>query len=193
MEATHSVIEEARDQWRLFMDNVAADQFFWETIINGWAARRAPRLAGTLTTPPKLQLRAVHPAPVVAYSSEHGTEADLRLAVEVLGLRRFANNYQPRDGLSLIAIVPNDSDQDTGLALLFTRKRFSLGFARQEYDGGEDVTSIILGLDLAAELQNKQGGLGLEVSKKLDCVRARVAAGVDAPDANLDESALCGD
>lgn len=183
MEATQQAVSDARVRWDAFMANVVADQFVWETMINGAAARRLPRIAGTLTTPPQYQLRILHPTPVLSYSTEGGAQADLRLAVEVLGIRRFASEtYEPQAGLSLVAIVPGEREEDTGWGLLFTLKRFSFGLARQEFDNGEDVTGLVFGLDLAAELGNDQSGLRVALDGRLACLEATIDARTEPRD-----------
>ncbi len=177
MEATNLVIAQARDDWKAFMENAVGDQFVWETIFNSWAANHLPPIAGTLSTPPRFQLRIVHPTPVVVYSTLGGIEAEPRLAVELFGVRRFGRDYAPNGGVSLIGIFPSDRDQGTGWGLLLTRKRFSFGITKQEFNNGEDIVALVFGIDLAAQLQNQQGGLRERIDNKLSHILESLARG----------------
>lgn len=192
MVATRSVITASKNRWDHFMDNVVAEQFIWETLFNGWIGAD-----GTLTTPPRRQWRIAHPTPVIAYSTEGGTQATARLAVELIGIRRYAaETYEPRSGVSLIGIVPGDRAEKTAWGLLWTRNRYSVGLARQRFDNGDDVVALVLGIDLADRLQKKGEKVRArvtEIDKRFECVRTKIKARIDPNDdaAQLAASQAC--
>ena len=186
MEATAATAELAAMRWSTFMNSVVADQFVWETLFNGWVGKRLPRIGGGLMDPPRHQFRLMHPTPVVAYTSEGGAQADVRLAVEVFGIRAFRReSFEPRSGLSLVAIVPGSREEDTGWGLLWTQRRFSFGIAQQEFDDGTDTTALIVGLDMAREARNEAAGLKSRFDARIACFKATAAVRIARVDANV--------
>ena len=175
IDATTDAIAGAQQRWADFMDKVAGDQFFWETLFNGGVATFAPSLEGTLMTPPTIQLRVVHPTPMVAYSSQGGSAVKPRLAAEVLGYRKYAREtFEPEHGISIVTLLPGDRDESFGWGLLLTLTRASFGFVWQDDGQYDDVFTVIFGFDLAKSLNNQQSGLKDRATGQLTAISDEV-------------------
>ena len=161
MDTTAAAIAAASDRWDLFMANAVADQFPWETLLNGWLGERFDSLAGTLAYPPEWQLRILHPEPVMVVSTEGSTEFKARIAVEALGYRKLSkgNDYRARNGISIVLTLPASSAEKIGYGLLYTRKAATFGIMTQKIEGQGDVISLVFGLTLAERLENTSNKL----------------------------------
>lgn len=178
MQATADAIHAARTRWDEFMSNVVHDQFIWETLFNGWLAKSSGAFAGTLSQPPTAQLRIVHPAPVLLYSNEDGSQFQPRIGVEMLGYRRFnaSRAYRPSWGISAMMLLPGSSTEEIGWGLSYTSKRLTIGVAWREIDGNDDVFTIVIGAKAADLFTNEATGLADEVDRRLD----EILVGVEA-------------
>lgn len=166
MEATGAVIHDSRTRWDAFFKNAMLDQFPWETYVNEWGRHWLPQLQGTLRQPPTAQLRVAHPTPVVIVDDSDGTSFEPSLGIEALGWRAYdTKSYEPRWGVSLVAVLQTESQDSTGYGLLFVAKSFSLGAIVRDSASDSDDVQIMLGVDIAKLFKNQSSASTLRASE----------------------------
>lgn len=156
MEATGAVIHESRTRWDAFFTNAMLDQYPWETYVNEWGRHWLSPLRGTLSQPPAAQIRVAHPTPVVVVDDSDGTAFEPSLGIEALGWRAYdEKSYEPRWGVSLLAVLKTESRDSTGYGLLFVAKSFSFGAIVRDTENNSNDVQLVLGVDIAKLFRNK--------------------------------------
>jgi hypothetical protein len=154
-------IRDSELRWTNFSEKVTSDQFVWETLVNGWI------FEGTLSTPPRKQLRLLHPVALMSYARDSG-KFEPELGIDVLGLRTYGENYDPEWGLSIFALLESGNAEDTGWGINLAFENFTLGVVRQDTADKVDETKIILGYNLAGLFANKRNELAERKRELLD-------------------------
>jgi len=162
VEATAELIRQANERWTMFETNVIHDQYPWETLLfNDWLAGASSRFTGTLTHPPTLQIRAIHPVPTAIFDASGGDSLFRpRLTFEVLGLRSLnESDYTPKRALSVIMTLKAESTESNGWGLLYTWKRGSFGLVQQKVGPGDRAIGLVFGIDLANQIDSERNNL----------------------------------
>lgn len=172
MEFVSESISQAKDRWDKFMANAISDQFMWETWVNaGLAGSRFETFSGSLAYPPRTQLRVLHPAAAQLVALEGETTFKTRIAIEVIGLRRFsAETYEPSQGFAIAAIPKASPQESWGYGLTYSRKTFSVGVVVQDLEQGHNVVQLVVGMKLAQFIKDK----GSTLQKRVDDVKLRL-------------------
>lgn len=158
MEATAATIQDSRARWDAFFKNAMLDQFPWETYANEWGRHWFAPLRGTLRQPPTAQIRIAHPTPVVVVDDSDGTSFEPSLGIEALGWRAYdKKSYEPRWGVSLVAVLKTEARDSTGYGLLFVAKSFSVGAIVRDTEKDSNDVQLMLGVDIAKLLKNRSG------------------------------------
>jgi hypothetical protein len=166
MEATGAVIHDSRTRWDAFFKNAMLDQFPWETYANEWGRHWLSPLQGTLRQPPTAQLRIAHPTPVVIVDDSDGTSFEPSLGIEALGWRAYdTKSYEPRWGVSLVAVLKTESQDSTGYGLLFVAKSFSIGAIVRDTASDSNDVQLMLGVDIAKLFKNQSSASALRASE----------------------------
>lgn len=165
-------IGQAKDRWDKFMANAISDQFMWETWVNaGLAGSRFETFSGSLAYPPRTQLRFLHPAAAEVVALQGESTFRTRIAIEVIGLRRFAaETYEPSLGFAIAAIPKASPQESWGYGLTYSRKTFSIGVVVQDLEQGHNVVQLVVGMKLAQFIKDK----GSTLQKRVDDVKLRL-------------------
>ncbi len=164
-------IQQGEQRWLDFSEQVTADQFPWETIVNG------SFIEGSIATPPTYQLRLIHPVAVLSYVDET-QKYNQELGLELLGYRKYnAQNYEPEWGLSVITLLESDAAENSGYGLIFSKKNFMFGIVQQDTAFNKDEIKYLFGYNLAYLFINKKNELAgrkLELLNKLDKYKQKI-------------------
>ena len=166
MEATGAVIHESRARWDAFFTNAMLDQYPWETYVNEWGRHWLSPLRGTLSQPPAAQIRVAHPTAVVVVDDSDGTAFEPSLGIEALGWRAYdEKSYEPRWGVSLLAVLKTESRDSTGYGLLLVAKSFSFGAIVRDTENNSNDVQLVLGVDIAKLFRNKSSASAARASE----------------------------
>ncbi|MBF0379935.1 MAG: hypothetical protein HQL69_02900 [Magnetococcales bacterium] len=164
-EASTKKIKEADQRYKNFTKEILYHQLPWEFFINEkmWnfdcKTDVCKPLSGNLDTPPRRQIRLIHPIPMIPISFDNSqTNVNIRPVVEIAGYQDYIikqdNSYALDSGMSIVWVPPTSEDERSGVGVLRTSNKWSVAITWQGSNKGKDGVNVLFGVDLAQLISN---------------------------------------